>query len=120
MQLTTWYELAKPPPGKGYLCDANLEWTEADAPVTGRIGNAKPDITESYRLRKYPQQSIDDLGATLAPTSYTMAIPTFAVEAKSIEKGIMKAELQYAYYGAIMVDAARRTHESLGSELGSF
>ena len=120
LQLTTWYKVAKPPPGKGYLCDANFEWTEVDAPVTDRIGNAKPDITESYRLRKYPQQSIDDLGAALAPTSHTMAMPTFAVEAKSIEKGIMNAELQCAYDGAIMVDAARRTHESLGNELDSF
>lgn len=120
LQLTTWYKVAKPPPGKGYLCDANLEWTEVDALVTNRIGNAKPDITESYRLRKYPQQSIDDLGAALAPTSHTMAMPTFAVEAKSIEKGIMEAELQCAYDGAIMVDAARRAHESLGNELGPF
>ena len=118
--LTTWYKVAKPPPGKGYLCDANFEWTEVDAPVTERITNAKPDITESYRIGKYPQRSIDELGAALAPTSHTMAMPTFAVEAKSTEKGTMNAELQCAYDGAIMVDAARRTYESLGHEPGPF
>jgi hypothetical protein len=120
LQLTTWYKVAKPPPGKGYLCDANFEWTEVEGPVTARVGNAKPDITESYRLRKYPQQAIDNLGAALAPTSHAMAMPTFAVEAKSIEKGIMNAELQCAYDGAIMVDAARNVHESLGKRFDSF
>lgn len=120
LQLNTWYKLAKPPPGKGYLCDANLEWTEVDASVTERIGNAKPDITESYRLQKYPTKAIDDLGPALAPTSYSMAMPTFAAEAKSIEKGIASAELQCAYDGAIMVDGARKTQEALGKSLDPF
>lgn len=120
LQLNTWYKLAKPPPGKGYLCDANLEWTEVDASVTDRLVNAKPDITESYRLQKYPQKAIDDLGPALAPTSYSMAMPTFAAEAKSIEKGIASAELQCAYDGAIMVDGARKTQEALGKSLDPF
>lgn len=120
LQLNTWYKVAKPPWAEEYHCDANLEWTEVDSPVTNRIGNAKPDMTESYRLSNYPLQAIDDLGAALAPTSHNMAMPTFAVEAKSIEKGIINAERQCAYDGAIMVDAARKTHESLGKKLDSF
>jgi hypothetical protein len=120
LQLATWHKVAKPPPGKGYLRDASFEWTEVEGPITARIGNAKPDITESYRLRKYPQQAIDNLGAALAPTSHAMGMPTFAVEAKSIEKGIMNAELQCAYDGAIMVDAARNIHKSLGKGFNSF
>jgi hypothetical protein len=66
-RLCNQHKEAKPPPGKGYLCDASFEWTEVEGPVTTGIGNAKPDITESYRLRKYPQQAIDDLVARSLP-----------------------------------------------------
>ena len=114
LQLTTWYKIAKPPPGKGFLCD------EVEGTVTARIGNAKPDITESYRPRKYPQQAIDNLGGALAPTSHAMAMPTFTVEAKPTEKGIMNAELQCAYDSAIVVDAVRIIQESLGKGFDSF
>ena len=49
-----------------------------------------------------------------------MAMPTFAVEIKSGDRGTKSAELQCAYDSAIMVDAARTKYESLGKELEAF
>jgi hypothetical protein len=48
------------------------------------------------------------LPALSPPTSHIVAMPAFAVEAKSIEKSTIHVELQCAYDGAIMVDAAQK------------
>ena len=121
LQHNAWSELHKPQRGGAYRADYDLSWTEVeDSSITLYLKPAKPDMTESLRWREYPQQVIDEVGPALRPTSHKAAMPIFAVEAKSLEKGIAAAEVQCAYDGALMVNAAKTVHKYLGKSLNTF
>jgi hypothetical protein len=94
----------------GYTQSANYTWSEIDNHLTTGLSNAKPDTFESYRKTDYPPQVVDTLSSALAPTSYDIAMPAFAVEYKGYDGSMAEAQLQCAYDGTLMTEGARAVH----------
>lgn len=57
---------------------------------------------------------VDSLSGALAPTSYDIAMPAFAVEVKGYDGSMQVAQLQCAYDGALMTEGARAVHTHMG------
>ncbi|KAF4626374.1 hypothetical protein G7Y89_g11789 [Cudoniella acicularis] len=104
----------------GYGQKFNYAWSEVDNHLTKGLSDAKPDIIEAYRKTEYPPSVQDDLSSSLAPTSYDIAMPAFAVEAKSLEGCMEVAQLQCAYDGALMTHSAYAMHNYMGRSDADF
>jgi hypothetical protein len=112
MQCNTWPLLAKRLGHTlGYTSNYKYQWTEVESPLTYRISDAKPDISESFRTDQYPLKAREALSSALAPTQYRGAMPTFCAEWKGPDGILPSAEKQCAYDGALMVDAAHEAHK---------
>ncbi|KUJ13927.1 uncharacterized protein LY89DRAFT_736926 [Mollisia scopiformis] len=98
----------------GYGMNFNYAWSEVDNDISTGLSDAKPDIIESYRKTDYPWAAIDALSEALAPTSYNIGMPAFAVEAKGSDGSIEVAQVQCAYDGALMANAAMASHLYMG------
>jgi hypothetical protein len=98
----------------GYGLRVNYPWSEVDNHITAGLSDAKPDIFESYRKTDYPPEAVDALSSSLAPTSYDIAMPAFAIEVKGSEGSMETAHLQCAFDGSIMTEGARDVHKYLG------
>jgi len=102
----------------------NHAWSQLDNQITAGISAAKPDIIEAFRAKSFPK-NLDDLLPELFPAgSPDFVMPSFAVELKNDQVGLLVADLQCAYDGALMVHAAMKAHEymygSSASALDSF
>jgi hypothetical protein len=88
--------------------------------LTAGLSDAKPDIFESYRKTDYPPDAVDALSSALAPTSYDIAMPAFAVEVKGYDGSMQVAQLQCAYDRALMTEGARAVHIHTGKSDDDF
>jgi hypothetical protein len=104
----------------GYKQNVNYAWSAIDNHLTTGLSDAKLDVFESYCTTDYPPQAVNTLASGLAPTSYNIAMPAFAVECKGCDSGIAKAELQCAYDGALMTEGARVVHTHMGKSDDDF
>lgn len=88
--------------------EMNVPWTKVDnIDVTSGLSDPRPDYTEGFELKTYPEEARSALGGHLQPSRHPFAMPRFAVELKQPEKGLRQAGWQAAYDGAVMVSAAR-------------
>lgn len=104
----------------GYNQNTNFQWTEVDSAIAANMSDPEPDISESFRHNQYPLEAIEALGPALAPTAYSAAMPRFCVELKGPDGLMPSATKQAAYDGAIMVDAAWKTHQYLTKPADDF
>lgn len=104
----------------GYGAEYNVQWSEVESPLTYGISDARPDISEAYRVAQYPADAIDTLGSSLAPTQYSAAMPLFCAEWKGPGGAMDCADKQAAYDGALMVEAAYEAHKYTGKAKGEF
>jgi hypothetical protein len=104
----------------GYGQSANYAWSEVDNHLTAGLSDAKPGMFESYRKTDYPPDAVDALSSALAPTSYDVAMPAFAVEVKGYDGSMQVAQLQCAYNGALMTEGARAVHTYTGKSDDDF
>ena len=95
----------------GYFQRPNHAWSAVDNHLTTGLGDAQPDIVESYRETDYPPRAVEALSGDLAPSSYNEAMPAYAVEFKSSKGDMREAKLQCAYDGALMTEGARAVHK---------
>ena len=124
IQTTAYPLLSKRTPREarisGYGQRTNYAWSEVDNQLTTGLSDAKPDVFESYRKTDYPPEAVDTLCGGLAPTSYDIAMPAFAVEVKGSEGSMQVAQLQCAYDGALMTEGARAMHKYMGKSDDDF
>ena len=123
MESGVWPLLAKRPVRTrppGYAGNYDLQWTEIESPLASGLGDAKPDISESYRGDQYPEKASEALGSTLRPTQYSGAMPTICVEWKGPSGLMPSAEKQCAYDGALMVDSAYAAHKYMNKDPAEF
>ena len=114
----TWPLLAKDPDHTpGYEASYSYQWTEVESALAYKIFDAKPDISESFRINQYPLEAREVLGGALAPTQYGAAMPSFCAEYKGPDEVFDSAEKQCAYDGALMVEAASEAHKFMKKPL---
>ena len=125
-QNNIWPLLAKPTSKtgtEGYHTNFNYQWTAVNSlnnSSVASLGDAKPDISESLRSNQYPLEVVEALGGALVPTQYGAAMPKICVEWKGPEGSLRQAEVQCAYDGALMVEAAQKANEFVGKPDAEF
>lgn len=111
-----WHRISKGPK-RGYHDQYDLAWSEIDNELTTGLSDARSNVTESFRTRDYPDEVVEDLGEELDPTGYSLAMPSFCAELKSLNGNIKVGMMQSSYDGALMVPGAKTVHEYMKKPL---
>ena len=104
----------------GYFQRPNHAWLAVDNHLTTGLSDPQPDLVESYRKDDYPLEAVEALSTDLAPSSYNEAMPTYAVEFKSIQGDMRQAKLQCAFDRSIMTEGAYGTHKYMNKSDDDF
>lgn len=114
----SYARLAKPTANdrilSSYQSIYNSPWSEFKPACATGLSAAKPDIMESFRKNSYPPEALDYLGGALAPTTFPVGMPAYAVEVKGTDGTIESAQEQCKYDGALMTEGAYRIHKYMG------
>lgn len=92
----------------------NSPWSEFKPACATGLSDAKPDIMESFRKTTYPPEALNYLSGALAPTTFNLGMPAYAVEVKGTDGTIESAQEQCKYDGALMTEGAYRIHQYMG------
>jgi len=97
----------------------NVPWSKLKNGITTGLSSAKPDLIEAFPQEAYPRKAEDTL-TELNPGHYGFVMPSLAVEFKSLATGMVGANLQCAYNGALMVHSALQAHLYMYGNLDEF
>lgn len=114
----SYMRLAKPVANdrklSNYRATYNSIWSEYKPACATGLSDARPDIMESFRKTTYPSEALDYLMGALAPTTFNLGMPAYAVEVKGTDGTIESAQEQCKYDGALMTEGAYRIHKYMG------
>jgi hypothetical protein len=104
----------------GYTEGLNYIWSNVESPLSEGFSYTTPDVIESYLKSQYPKEARTALAGFLSPTTHDIAMPAYAVEFNGSDGSQVFAQLQCAYDGALMTEAAYAVHRHVGQPDQSF